>query len=149
MHQRVLAEHADLISTRAGRAIKAQTRPAAQMQVRREPKLREPAAVAAAAKDVIPANRSKDKALAERERAPREPELVAGAEVSIPANIRARALKARKLAQVEVKLAPTFKAEVLNAVRRADKARVAEKAVTRANKLKDRCRVERKAAREA
>jgi hypothetical protein len=69
-------------------------------------------------------------------------------EGSIPANIRAKALKARKLAQVEVKLAPTFKAEVLKAVRRADKALVAEKAVTKENKLKDRCRVERKAARE-
>jgi hypothetical protein len=116
------------------------------MQVPREPKLRELAVAAAAAgKDVIPANRSKDVLqLVPLEQVLREPELVA--EVSIPASIRA---KARKSARVEVKLAPTFKEEVLEAIRPADKALAAEKAVTRENELKNRCRLERKAAREA
>jgi hypothetical protein len=114
-----------------------------------------PAAVAAG-KDVIPANHSKGRALALLELVPLEQvlregesELVAEEEVSIPASIRATALKARKSARVELKLAPTFKAGVLKAIRPADKALAAEKAVARENKLKNRCRVERKAAREA
>jgi hypothetical protein len=153
-HQQVLVARADLISIRAGKVTKVKMR--LEAPVRWELKLREQAAVAA--KDVIPANLSKDRAakaalaLLERaplEQVPREPELVAEEEVSIPASIRARALKAPKPAQVDLKLAPTFRAELLKVVRRADKAPVAEKAVIRGRKLKDRrYREERKAARE-
>lgn len=153
LEQQPLAERADLISTLAAKErVKVNGLPEPE-QAQLEPKLRDRAA---AAKDVIPANRSKDKALvlaererAPRERGPREPEPVAVAQVSIPANIKARALKARNPAQADPKLAPTFRAGLLKVVRRGDKALVAEKAVTRENKLKDRCRVERKAAREA
>jgi len=125
LEQQPLGERADLISTLAAKErIKVNGLPESE-QAQLESKLRDPAA---AAKDVTPANRSKDKALAERERGPREPEPVAVA---------------------EAKLAPTFSARLRKVVRRGDKALVAEKAVTRENKLKDRCRVERKAVREA
>jgi hypothetical protein len=147
--QQPLAARADLISTLAARErVKANGLPEPE-QAQLEPKLRESAA---APKDVIPANHSKGKALAlaERERAPREPEPVAGAEVSILASIRAKALKVRKPAQADPKLAPTFRAGPLKVVRRADKAPVAEKAVTRGSEHKDRrYGVGRKAAREA
>jgi hypothetical protein len=126
--------------------------------VRRELKLREPVeapvgVAVAVEKDVIPANLLKDRVLVLPERVPleqvpRELELVPEAEVSIPAGIRARALKAPKPAQAARKPAAIFRAVVLKVVRRADKVPVAEKAVTKGSKLKDRrCRVGRKAVR--
>src|SRR6266513_3762018 len=70
LEQQPLAQRADLISTLAAKErVKVNGLPEPE-RAQLEPKLRDPAA---AAKDVIPANRSKDKALAlaERERGSR------------------------------------------------------------------------------